>query len=300
MPVFVGVDAGGSSTRAVAMRDDSVLGTAIEGGAQARSHGIEAAAETIARAVAVACGATGADFVHVGAAGAGHEAISAALRHAIEVRIPGARVAVGEDTVVSLRAGIPHGNGVVLISGTGSIAYAEIDGKRYRAGGYGFLLGDEGSGSAIGAAGLRLYLKYCDGRAQRDGLTDALQASFHSTDTREVIDRIYLGEHAMAALAAYAPLVLDVAAAGEKSATRIVQTAALDLFDLVKSVVRASGSEHRELPLTFGGGIFASNSLLTYLVETRIHNEYPMMTLIKGGPAAEYGALSLARELVRA
>ena len=70
MPVFVGVDAGGSATRVVAMRDDSVLGTAIEGGAQPRTHGVEAAAETIARAVGIACGAAGADVVFVGAAGA--------------------------------------------------------------------------------------------------------------------------------------------------------------------------------------------------------------------------------------
>lgn len=300
MPVFVGVDAGGSSTRAVAMRDEHVLGSVTEGGAQARSRGVEAAADTIAHAIEAACGAASAEFVHVGAAGAGHHDIASALRNAIESRVPSARVRVTDDAIIALRAGIPEGDGVVLISGTGSIAYAQIDEKPYRAGGYGFLLGDEGSGAAIGAAGLRLYLKFCDGRAPRDGLIDALEASLHSIDASEVIDRVYLGEHALSALAAYAPLVMDVADRGEKSATKIVQTAALELFDLVKAVMRSGGAGNRDLALTFSGGMFSGNSLLTYLIETRVHNEFPLLRVIKNAPGAEYGAVALARDLVRA
>jgi glucosamine kinase len=297
MPVFVGVDAGGSATRVVAMRDDHVLGTVIDGGAQARAHGVEAAADTIARAVGSACGAAGADVLFVGAAGAGHEDIAGALRVALESRLPGTRVKVTDDAVIAFRAGIPDGDGLLLISGTGSIAYAEIGGEAHRAGGYGFLLGDEGSGSAIGAAALRMYLRFCDGRVPRDELIDALERAIHSTNTSDVIDRIYLGEHAMSALAAYAPLVVELASNGERSATKIVQGAALELFDLIKAIVKSSGAKDRELPLTFSGGMLSGNSLLTYLVETRVHNEYPNINIVKNAPSAEYGALALARAL---
>src|SRR6185437_3368155 len=103
VPVFVGVDAGGSSTRVVAMREESVLGTTTEGGAQARAHGVESAADVIVHAIETACGAAGADFIHVGAAGAGHENIAGALAKAIEARIPGARVRVSDDAVIALR-----------------------------------------------------------------------------------------------------------------------------------------------------------------------------------------------------
>ncbi len=298
MPVFVGVDAGGSTTRVVAMRDDNVLGTAIEGGAQARAHGVEAAADTIARAVGLACGAAGADVLVVGAAGAGHDDIASALRKALESRLPGTRVKVADDAVIAFRAGIPQGDGLLLISGTGSIAYAEVDGKAYRAGGYGYLFGDEGSGSAIGAAALRIYLRFCDGRVPRNELTDALEGAIHSTKTSDVIDRIYASDHPMSALAAYAPLVIELASSGERNATKIVQAAALELFDLIKAIMKLSGAQDRELPLGFAGGMLASNSLLTYLVETRVHNECPNIRVLKNSPSAEYGALALARALV--
>jgi len=77
-----------------------------------------------------------------------------------------------------------------------------------------------------------------------------------------------------------------------------VQTAALELFELVRALCRAADVDSRPLPLVFSGGLLRRNSLLTYLIETRIANELPHLRLIKDGPEPHFGALALARGLL--
>lgn len=80
---------------------------------------------------------------------------------------------------------------MTLICGTGSIVYAELGGRRFRAGGYGYLIGDEGSGFAIGAAALRRLLNAAEGIVRRDALSDALATRLRADDGSDVLARIY-------------------------------------------------------------------------------------------------------------
>ena len=105
----------------------------------------------------------------------------------------------------------------MLIAGTGSIAYAEVDGNELYAGGYGYLLGDRGSGYAIGAAALREQVDAGD---------------------RELLVRLYRLPSPVVEIAGYARTVLEQAADGDDYALRIVHEAAEDLLELIGSIVR--------------------------------------------------------------
>jgi N-acetylglucosamine kinase-like BadF-type ATPase len=239
-----------------------------------------------------------ASAIAVGAAGAGRDDVADALRAALEQRFPGSRVAVAGDAHIALRGAIPAGDGIVLVAGTGSIAYAEIGGRTYRAGGAGYALGDEGSGYAIGSAALKLLVRSYEGRTPRDPFLDALATRIEAENVHDVIAYAYATPAPIAAVAAVAPVVLEFANAGERSANKIVQAAALELFELVRAICRMAGAGNAELPVAFAGGLLRENSVLTFLIETRIANDLPLLHVVKGGGAPHLGALAQARALI--
>jgi len=293
----VGVDAGGTRVSAVVSLPDGSHRFGYAPAANLRAIGVDRATDAIVEAIASALLGAQAGAVAVGAAGAGDPVVAAALSAALERRFPGARVAVCDDAAIALRAGVPTGDALALIAGTGSIAYGEIGAERYRVGGHGYLLGDEGSGFAIGSAAIRLLLRAYDGRVPQDPFLAAVATSLGVGSAQETIARIYQAERPVTEIAAIAAAALDFADAGERSAAKIVQAAALELFDLVKSLVRRAGVEDRELPLLFAGGLLAKNSLLTYLIETRVSNELPHVVPRKQPPDPALGALALAQGL---
>ena len=298
MPVIVGVDAGGTSIEcAIAFGGETIVRAGDA--ANVRTTGIEGAAERIAATVRAGLRAEMFDALTVGAAGAGDPAVASALEAALRRFFPSGAIAVCDDAEIALRAAVPEGDAAALIAGTGSIAYAQIDGRAHRAGGYGYLLGDEGSGFSIGRAALAAMLRWYDGRAAHAELFDAIAARMQVQDAQTLLGRVYGEGDAVPAVASIAPLVLDRASAGERLATKIVQTAALELVDLVKSLAHRGGFQTQELPLVFCGGLFTGNSLLSYLVETRLLADLPLLGPVKSPPPPVQGALELARRSMR-
>jgi N-acetylglucosamine kinase-like BadF-type ATPase len=296
--VAVGVDAGGTSTVATASRDGVAIGTATGDAANANAIGFDRAAAALADVIKEALQGENADAICVGAAGAGREEVSGALTAALRERFPDARIAVCDDARIALRAAVPQGDGIVLVAGTGSIAYGEFGTAVYRAGGYGYLLGDEGSGFAIGAASARLLMRTFDGRAPADAFTARIADALRARQANEVIERVYRSGHPVRTLAALARIALESANDGERSANKIVQSAALDLGELIRSVVRSANAGNHDLPIVFSGGLLAGNSLLTYLLETRLMNDYPFMRVHKDAPEPHIGALALAQGML--
>ncbi|HUA09998.1 MAG TPA: BadF/BadG/BcrA/BcrD ATPase family protein [Candidatus Acidoferrales bacterium] len=298
MPVFVGVDAGGSSILCAIDRDGAA-GSAHGDAANVRTAGVDCAAQRIAATVRGALHGGVFDALVVGAAGAGQPEVARALENALRAHFEAGAIAVYDDAEIALRAAVPHGDGIVLIAGTGSIACAKVDAVAYRAGGYGYMLGDEGSGFSLARAALAQMLRWYDGRAAHSELFDAIAARLQVDGAQALLDRIYGEPDRVAQVAAIAPLVLDRAGAGERVATKLVQGAAVELVDLVKAVVARAGIKTRELPLVLAGGLFAENSLLTYLVETRLLADLPLLQPVKSAPPPVQGALELARRIVR-
>jgi N-acetylglucosamine kinase-like BadF-type ATPase len=297
--LYVGVDAGGSRVIAAAARGDEVPCTVLGEAANPNVVGTLRAAEAVAQAIERVCGPERAVAIAVGVAGAGREEVRRTMEAVLTQRFPAAVLRVTDDAHIALRAAIPSGDGMVLIAGTGSIAYAEIGDCRLRAGGLGYLLGDEGSGYAIGAAVMRALARALEGHVPHDATTDALARHLGIRETSELIARVYESPVPIAMIAGCAPLVLQHAAQGDRSATKIVQAAASALFELVRSIVRlcrARDVRGEGLSLAFSGGLLKQNSLLTYLLQMRIANEFPEMTVVRDGEPWR-AALDEARSL---
>lgn len=296
--IAVGVDAGGSKTAVTYSVDGMCKGVWHGDAANATVRGAERASSTIADTIELALEGALPDAIFVGAAGAGRDSVAEILRGALESRFHGARVEVRDDAYVALRAAIPQGDGTVLIAGTGAIAYAERDGAGFRAGGYGYLFGDAGSGFGIGAAAIERLLRAYDGRAPRDELTEELERALAVGSLHETLQRVYGGMSPVQTVAELAPIVLDLAGRGGRSASRIVQQAAAELSDLVKAAIKAAKLSDSNAPIVFSGGLLRGGSLLSYLIETRLLNEFPAMPIHKEHPEPCAGALAAAEGLL--
>ncbi len=298
MSIIVGVDAGGTAIECLVERPEGLVRTRGEA-ANARTAGVDLAAERIAQTVRSTLDGPGPDAVAVGAAGAGDPAVMHALERALRAYFPNAALAVYDDAAIALRAAVPRGDGIVLIAGTGSIAYANVGGVAYRAGGYGYLLGDDGSGFSIGRSAIASVLRSYDGRIPREPLFEAIEARLGATDAQSLLSSVYNSKDKVATVASVAPLAIERASAGERVATKIVQTAASELVDLLKALVRMAQAGSKELPLALYGGLFVENSLLTFLVETRLSADLPLLSPVKAMPSPAHGALELARGLLQ-
>lgn len=181
MKLVVGVDAGGSTTRAiVATVDGEIAGRGSAGGANQRSSGGRVTA-AVSAALSEALGDVRPSDViagHVGVAGAG-----AAGRPLAEREVAAAWEGLGlsggpgvsTDLEVAFAAGTPHPDGLLLVAGTGAVSAALADGTvAHRCDGYGWLLGDEGSAVWLGCEALRAVLRSLDGRAPATTLTAAV------------------------------------------------------------------------------------------------------------------------------
>ena len=278
--------------------DGTCKGVWYGSAANATVRGAERASSAIADAIELALEGALPDAIFVGAAGAGRDSVATTLRGALESRFEGSRVEVRDDAYIALRAAVPEGDGTVLIAGTGAIAYAEKGGEGFRAGGYGYLFGDAGSGFAIGAAAIERLLRAYDGRASRDAFTEELARTLGAGSLQDTLQKVYADSSPSRAVADLAPFVLDLAARGDRGASKIVQQAAAALSDLVKSAIKSAHLNDSCAPIVFSGGLLRAASLLSYLIETRLLNEFPAMPILKEHPEPCAGALYAAQGLL--
>jgi N-acetylglucosamine kinase-like BadF-type ATPase len=295
--IAVGVDAGGTTTRAAVSENGTPAGSAEGPGANATTLGVDVAADVIVAVVRKALERRKPAAIVVGAAGAGRATVAGALGELIGSAFADCRVAAGDDAKIALRAAIPDGPGIVLIAGTGSIAYAENGERRARVGGLGYLAGDEGSAYALGMSAVRLYGRVLDGRAKADETTDLVARALDAPDRDAYLRALYDAPLVPATIASLAPSIIAFAGKGNRVATKLVQATASDLGDLIRDAARATDLKETSPSVALAGGLFGENSLLSYLLELRIINELPGASILRGGDGAEIGALRLAEQL---
>ena len=295
--IAVGVDAGGTATRAVVSANGAPAGAAEGPGGNATTLGVDDAADVIINVARKALDHRRPAAIVIGAAGAGRVAVAATLEELMRSAFPDCRVTAGDDAVIALRAAIPAGPGIVLIGGTGSIAYAENGERTARVGGLGYLAGDEGSAYALGMAAVRLYGRVLDGRAKADETTDLVARALAAPNRDSYLSALYDAPLVPATIAALAPSIVAFAGKGNRVATKIVQQTGSDLGDLIRDAARATGLMESSPQVALAGGLFAENSLLTYVLELRIINELPGASILRGGDGAATGALRLAEML---
>lgn len=205
------------------------------------------------------------------------------------------RTVVVNDALVALVAGAGEHAGVVIVAGTGSIAYGrDAEGRAARAGGWGYLLGDEGGGFWIGRAALSAVVRQFDHRGPATLLTDLVLKQMQLSTPAEVIHAIYdrgIQRHAIAGLAGVVQRAMD---AGDAVAGQILDRAASELAAAAASVVMRLGMRGDVFPTILAGGMFTGIPSLVTSVTTRLSEVAPRSEVRRLVIEPAHGAVSLA------
>ena len=267
---WIGVDGGGTRSRALVGDDQGrELGAAGGGPGLINPRDPRGAVEAVAAVVRVAAGRAGVELpvrgLWAGLAGWGNErgraAVEAGLRGAGLAR----RVAVGSDVVAAHVAAFGDEPGILLVMGTGSVIRAvDPRGEAVTVGGWGALLGDEGSGYGIGLEGLRAVLRSADGREPETVLTDALLSL---TDTAGPAELAAWGVAATKGeIAALFGTVVVAARQGDTVAARVIHRALADIRAHLEAALGRTAGWRGRPPVAFVGGLIREGGKLREVV----------------------------------
>ena len=257
----LGIDAGGTKTVCQLARDDGrIVGEARGTGANLQAAG-ELAVEKTLHALMDEVMAPHADArlgaICVGMAGVDRPGDAEVVRGIMRRIGQSARVLIVNDALVALEAGAPGSPGVVIIAGTGSISYGRnAQGQAARAGGWGYVLGDEGSGYWIGRHALRAVVREADRRGPRTSLTERTLKHFGVSRPQDLIHEIYYGGMRPGAIAALASEVHAAFAEGDVVSAGILEVGVRELVSSATSVVARLHLEHEPFTFVLSGGIF--------------------------------------------
>jgi glucosamine kinase len=279
--IVIGVDGGGSKTRIlVADEHGAALGEVVVAGSAVRPGGAEASADVIVAGVRDALASC--DMTHVvpkvlcvGVAGAGRDPERQLLWQALVEREVAEDVVIHPDFGIALDDAFGEGPGVLLVSGTGSVAFGRSPaGVFARCGGWGPVCGDEGSGAWIGRRALSVVTASADGREPETALIGAVLTAAQVNDPQELI--AWAAGASAGQLATLAPVVSSVADSGDLRANAIISLAVEELVLHVRTLARQLfGDERAATPVAFTGGMLGRGSTLRKRLEHRLKSAVP-------------------------
>ncbi|MFJ6535255.1 N-acetylglucosamine kinase [Paenarthrobacter sp. NPDC091711] len=247
----IGLDIGGTKTRGVRFEDGSPVSDQSAGSSNVQNVSREVAAANLAELFGK-IGGGHIDQVYAGAGGIDTDEDAQALADLIAPHAPGARITVVHDSRLLLAAG-GASTGVAVIAGTGSAAWGRNDaGEEARAGGWGYLLGDEGSGYWLGREAVRHSLRRMNQGLEADQLSRALLDSVGVDEPGKLIALFHSPDTGRRFWAQQARLVVEAADAGDEVSTALVEQAGRDLADLAEQAVRQLGLDG---PVILGSGL---------------------------------------------
>jgi N-acetylglucosamine kinase-like BadF-type ATPase len=172
------------------------------------------------------------------------------------------RLLVTDDAAIALSGALAGAPGIITIAGTGSIAFGRNGaGKVARAGGWGYVFGDEGGGFDIARQALRAVLRSEEGWGEPTALTGRLLAATGAADANDLLHRFYTTEFPRPRIAALSALVEEAAVAGDEVATRILYRAAEELASITNAV-RSTLFGALPTDVAYVGGVFRSPLVL--------------------------------------
>jgi len=255
--VFAGADAGGTSTVAAVMLGEDEVSRVTGGGAAVRPGRAMASGSAIGAVVREALNRAGllrADVLVVGAAGVGRANDRNELRDALRLEDLADTLRVVTDHEIAFEAAFGNGPGILLLAGTGSICVSRRpDGTVGRQGGYGWLVGDQGSGYDLARAALRAAGLAVDGRGPPTALVERLMQQVRVADFDGVV-RWSVGAGS-AEVAALTHSLLAAADTGDEVAQTILENGAIDLASHVTAMARDWAADARPAPVALGGGL---------------------------------------------
>ena len=266
MKYFLGVDGGQSGTTAVIGDENGhILGTGRGGPCNhvAAGEGRERLRRAITESVAAArAEARLAAEIRFAAACCGMSGGPEDKRSILEELLPADRLVVTTDAAIALAGATESGRGIIVIAGTGSMAFGRNEaGFTARAGGWGYLFGDEGSAFDIVRQALRSSLRMEEGWGPATALRQKLLESASTATANQLMHRFYEPEWPRDRIAALAPMVDEAALEGDPVAREILQHAAVELAILAASVRAKLWQREESTDVSYSGMVFNSNSL---------------------------------------
>ena len=257
MSYVLGIDGGGSKTVCVLMDDlHLVLGRAEAGPSNYQSIGREATLQSIQSAIknaveaAIITNSVNIDAICLGLAGVGRatdiEVVKGLVKELQNNKLPinwalqPANIVICNDALIALVGGIGQPVGIVVAAGTGSIVFGRNhEGHTKRFGGWGYILGDEGSAYKIAIAGMNAALQSYDGREISTSLIEGFKQHLDLESIEDLIEVVYRREWGVKQIAALAPVVDFAAASGDIVANLIIDDAVKELVKATSTVIDA-------------------------------------------------------------
>jgi N-acetylglucosamine kinase-like BadF-type ATPase len=301
MKYIIGIDGGGTKTVALlADLSGNVLARGVSGPSNYNAVGFDAACVALESVIA----AIQKDYpgevaaLCLGLAGVGRAEDIERFQLWTAERFPGMPVQIVNDAEILLAVGSSNGPALALICGTGSIAYGRSTaGELIRAGGWGYLFGDEGSGYAIGAAALRAVMQAYDGRAATTVLTELILQRRGLSTPPDLVRNIYGAESPRSVVAALSEVVEQAAAKNDAVAITILNETAHELTRMLAAVLPKLGTS--VVPLVISGGTIIHGVYLKQAFAQACEAQGLRFAEIYYIVEPAEGALRLAKKLLR-
>ncbi len=273
MGYSLGFDGGGTKTDCVLLdASGAVIGEGCGGPANPLRSGYDGAFSSLREAAAEAIAAakirpTDVTRVCAGLAGAGRRSVMRRIMVFLSQEFPLALTHVATDYEIALEAAAGSGPGVVLIAGTGSVAYGRnAAGETARAGGYGPWIGDEGSAFDIGRRAVSAVARTRDVDAPVTVLTEMIPAALDCPDWDDLMLRIMKNPDDV--FPKLFPVVAAAANSEDSAAKEILFASTIGLGNLAMIVIRRLGMKGQQFPLVKCGGVFGHSRMLDSLLDS--------------------------------
>ena len=299
--IVIGVDGGGSKTRVMVGTAEGEVLADVSGpksnvvpGQAEKSAGVIASLVTQALSEIAQPGAVTPRVLYCGVAGTGRDEERRALHSAIDSMELAEEVIIDSDGMIAMYDAFEDRAGILLVVGTGSIAYGRSPaGEIVRCGGWGPYFGDEGSGSWIGRRALSIVAASSDGREPPTALLFPILAATQCEDVQDLVPWAAAADSR--ALASLVPVVFTAAANGDPRANALVTLAAEELVLHVRALARQLFTDERAaVAVALSGGLMERGSALRKRLEQRLKSAVPGAQLRSEEVLPARGALRAA------
>lgn len=271
---IIAVDAGGTKARFALYEDHQVLASFESASLHPLQVGMKAMAAALREGVDALCSYahSEAEYISFGLAGYGQNTkIRKQIERAIQKQFPTEHYCIHSDVECALMAALQGKDGIMVIAGTGSIALAQVQGARLRTGGWGYLIGDEGSAYDLGRKTLSLFSKMADGRMKKTALYDVMMDALVLNEPSDLVSILHQHKNPKEATAALARILSKAAKQNDVHAQRLFKEAAYELSLLVKAINQLAPNLSC---VRVTGGVFESGGLILDPFKTALGSDY--------------------------
>jgi N-acetylglucosamine kinase-like BadF-type ATPase len=305
MKYLIGIDGGGTKTDcAIADLSGKIIYQAVGKPSNFLIIGVEETVANLFAAIEECLFELKGDFsdvkqIVVGVAGAGRKDDAELLEMSFKdyadnegIHFKGIRVV--SDAQVALEGAFPDSAGCILIAGTGSILFGKDDkGNIHRVGGFGRLIGDEGSGYCIGRKALNVVSKEIDGRGEKTIITEMVNDKIDFGVSDKLVNKVYKEKLDVASIA---KIVIEAAEKGDIAANTILSVETDELVLHLKSILNKIAT--KKLNVSFSGSLIDNKNFYSDLLKKKIKESLPEIKITKPALSPVSGAILIAKKIL--